>query len=155
MGGLRRYLPWTFGLMLIATLAISGIPPLSGFFSKDEILAAAFGRGEQDPIWRLFWAMGLVAAFLVSVIPAMIHQFQVLVHDFPGYFATLQDRSARFRVFSDRFHLTSKIQGLLTSLPGRLGSRIRASKSTTASYSLLVRIHSLSVWRTASFSAEA
>jgi predicted PurR-regulated permease PerM len=65
---------------------------------------------------------GLVAAFLVSVIPAMIHQFQALVHDFPGYFATLQERSARLRGFSDRFHLTSKIQDLLTSLPGRLGS---------------------------------
>ena len=45
MGGLRRYMPWTFGLMLIATLAIAGIPPFSGFFSKDEILAAAFARG--------------------------------------------------------------------------------------------------------------
>ena len=67
-------------------------------------------------------AGGLVAAFLVSVIPAMIHQFQVLVHDFPGYFASLQERSAQFRVFSDRFHLTSKIQGVLASLPGRLGS---------------------------------
>jgi predicted PurR-regulated permease PerM len=65
---------------------------------------------------------GLVAAFLVSVIPAMVHQFQALVHDFPGYFATLQERSARFRVFSDRYHLTSRIQSLLTSLPGRLGS---------------------------------
>ena len=67
-------------------------------------------------------AGGLVAAFLVSVIPAMIHQFQALVHDFPGYFASLQHRSARLRVLSDRFHLTSRIQGLLTSLPGRLGS---------------------------------
>ena len=67
-------------------------------------------------------AGGLVAAFLVSVIPAMVHQFQVLVHDFPGYFASLQERSAQFRVFSDRFHLTSKIQGVLASLPGRLGS---------------------------------
>jgi NADH-quinone oxidoreductase subunit L len=66
MGGLRRYMPWTFALMLIGTLAISGIPPLSGFFSKDEILAAAFGRGERDPIWKLFWAMGLVAAFLTA-----------------------------------------------------------------------------------------
>jgi predicted PurR-regulated permease PerM len=65
---------------------------------------------------------GLVAAFLVSVIPAMVHQFQALVHDFPGYFATLQERSARFRVFSDRYHLTSRIQSVLTSLPGRLGS---------------------------------
>jgi NADH-quinone oxidoreductase subunit L len=66
MGGLRRHLPWTFVLMLIATLAISGIPPLSGFFSKDEILAAAFGRGERDPIWKLFWAMGLLAALLTA-----------------------------------------------------------------------------------------
>jgi predicted PurR-regulated permease PerM len=65
---------------------------------------------------------GLAAAFLVSVIPAMIHQFQALVHDFPGYFASLQERSARLHVLSDRFHLTSKIQGFLTSLPGRLGS---------------------------------
>ena len=47
MGGLRRYMPWTFGLMLIATLAIAGIPPFSGFFSKDEILAAAFARGRE------------------------------------------------------------------------------------------------------------
>src|SRR5262245_24624738 len=67
-------------------------------------------------------AAGLVTAFLVSVIPAMIHQFQLLVHDFPGYFASLQERSARLHVVSDRFHLPSKIQGLLTSLPGRLGS---------------------------------
>ncbi len=66
MGGLRRYMPWTFVLMLIATLAIAGIPPLSGFFSKDEILAAAFGRGESSPIWRVFWAMGLLAALLTA-----------------------------------------------------------------------------------------
>ncbi|MFL5478514.1 MAG: NADH-quinone oxidoreductase subunit L, partial [Gemmatimonadaceae bacterium] len=44
MGGLRRYLPVTCALMWIATLAISGIPPLSGFFSKDEILGAVFAR---------------------------------------------------------------------------------------------------------------
>ena len=43
-------------------------------------------------------AGGLVAAFLVSVIPAMIHQFQALVHDFPGYFASLQERSLAFVV---------------------------------------------------------
>src|SRR4029079_2141179 len=40
MGGLRQYLPITWILMWIATLAIAGIPPLSGFFSKDEILGA-------------------------------------------------------------------------------------------------------------------
>jgi predicted PurR-regulated permease PerM len=67
-------------------------------------------------------AMGLVAAFLLSVIPAMVDQFQALVQDFPHYIANLQDRSARFRQLSDRFNLTNQIQGLLASLPGRLGT---------------------------------
>jgi predicted PurR-regulated permease PerM len=67
-------------------------------------------------------AAGLVAAFLVSVIPAMVHQFQTLVDDFPGYLASLQERSARFRALSDRFNLTSRIQDLLANLPGQLGS---------------------------------
>jgi predicted PurR-regulated permease PerM len=67
-------------------------------------------------------ALGLAAAFLVAVIPAMVHQFQVLAHDLPDYLARLQDRSARFRELSDRFHLTSQIEGLLASLPARLGN---------------------------------
>jgi predicted PurR-regulated permease PerM len=67
-------------------------------------------------------AGGLVAAFLVSVIPALVHQFEALVRDFPGYLASLQERSARFRGLSDRFQLTSRIQDLLAGLPGRLGS---------------------------------
>jgi NADH-quinone oxidoreductase subunit L len=66
MGGLRRYMPVTFWLMLIATLAIAGIPPFSGFFSKDEILAAAFARGAGTPVYYLFYAMGLVAALLTA-----------------------------------------------------------------------------------------
>ena len=66
MGGLRRYMPVTFGLMLIATLAIAGIPPFAGFFSKDEILAAAFARGADTPIYYVFYAMGVVAALLTA-----------------------------------------------------------------------------------------
>jgi len=66
MGGLRRWMPWTSALMWIATLAIAGIPPFSGFFSKDEILAAAFARGTAQPIWLLFWALGLIAALLTA-----------------------------------------------------------------------------------------
>ena len=41
MGGLRKSIPWTYGTMLAATLAIAGTPGFSGFFSKDEILLAA------------------------------------------------------------------------------------------------------------------
>ena len=66
MGGLRQYMPVTFGLMLIATLAIAGIPPFAGFFSKDEILAAAFARGEGQPIYYVFYGMGVLAALLTA-----------------------------------------------------------------------------------------
>ena len=48
----------TFWLMLIATLAIAGIPPFSGFFSKDEILAAAFARGAEQPVYYVFYGDG-------------------------------------------------------------------------------------------------
>ena len=66
MGGLRKYMPWTFALMGLATLAIAGIPPFSGFFSKDEILATAFARGSDNPMYYLFYAMGLVAAGITA-----------------------------------------------------------------------------------------
>jgi NADH-quinone oxidoreductase subunit L len=66
MGGLARYMPWTAVLMWIATLAIAGVPPLAGFFSKDEILTAAFARGTTNPVWLVFWVFGLAAALLTA-----------------------------------------------------------------------------------------
>jgi len=60
MGGLRKLTPVTFWTFLIATLAIAGFPPLSGFFSKDEILWHAFKQS------RLLWAIGFVAAGMTS-----------------------------------------------------------------------------------------
>src|SRR6185503_15334891 len=67
MGGLKQWLPVTCGLMWIATLAIAGVPPFAGFFSKDEILAATFARGAEQPIYYVFYAMATVAAFLTAV----------------------------------------------------------------------------------------
>ncbi len=66
MGGLARYMPWTAGLMWMATLAIAGIPPFAGFFSKDEILGAAFAEASVHPLWYAFWAMGIAAALLTA-----------------------------------------------------------------------------------------
>jgi NADH-quinone oxidoreductase subunit L len=63
MGGLRASMPVTFWTMLVATLAIAGIPPLSGFFSKDEILWGAFDGPHAQP---LLGAVGYVAAFLTA-----------------------------------------------------------------------------------------
>jgi predicted PurR-regulated permease PerM len=66
--------------------------------------------------------LGLVAAFLQSVIPTMAEQFQAMVKDFPHYLASLQHRSAGVRQISGRYHLTSQISKLFASLPGRLSS---------------------------------
>jgi NADH-quinone oxidoreductase subunit L len=66
MGGLYAFLPRTGALMWIATLAIAGIPPLAGFFSKDEILGAAYARGAVQPLWYLYWALGIATALLTA-----------------------------------------------------------------------------------------
>jgi len=61
MGGLRKYLPVTFATFLIGTLAISGLPPFAGFFSKDEILANTFA--ENKIVWALAFLASLLTAF--------------------------------------------------------------------------------------------
>jgi NADH-quinone oxidoreductase subunit L len=60
MGGLRKKLPITFITMLIGTIAIAGLPPFSGFFSKDEILAHVFEYN------KVMWAIGVFTAFLTA-----------------------------------------------------------------------------------------
>lgn len=69
MGGLRKYMPHTAITFLIATLAISGIPLLAGFFSKDEILLYAFQAGFLGGMhWAyLVWFIGLVTAVLTAI----------------------------------------------------------------------------------------
>jgi NADH-quinone oxidoreductase subunit L len=59
-------MPWTFAMMALATLAIAGVPPLAGFFSKDEILAAAFARGGLTPVYLVAWVLGLLAALCTA-----------------------------------------------------------------------------------------
>src|SRR2546428_14138368 len=61
MGGLRREIPWTFWTMTAGTLAIAGIPLLSGFFSKDQILWKAW----SSPFGS--WAYWLVAIFTALI----------------------------------------------------------------------------------------
>ncbi len=61
MGGLRKYLPRTFPAFLAGALAISGIPLLSGFFSKDAILTSAFANGHYA-----VWGLGIAGAVLTA-----------------------------------------------------------------------------------------
>ena len=80
MGGLRAAMPWTWVLMWIATLAIAGVPPFAGFFSKDEILTAVFARARESTLADAHWlglpgnvvlyacyVLGLVAALMTAV----------------------------------------------------------------------------------------
>jgi NADH-quinone oxidoreductase subunit L len=61
MGGLKKELPVTYKTFLIGTIAIAGLPPLAGFFSKDEILWKTFSSGHT-----ILWFLGVVAAFLTA-----------------------------------------------------------------------------------------
>jgi len=76
MGGLRTYIPWTFMTMGIATLAIAGIPPFAGFWSKDEILWKAFSSDHGS--W-VFWLIGVITAFITS-----FYMFRLLFMTFFG-----------------------------------------------------------------------
>src|SRR6476659_2325256 len=74
MGGLWRRIRWTHATMLIGAIAISGIPPLAGFFSKDEILGAAFNNG-----FVVVWFIGLVVAVMTG-----LYMFRLMGKTFYG-----------------------------------------------------------------------
>ncbi len=76
MGGLRKKIPITFATLLVATLAISGIPGLAGFFSKDEILWKAYSSPYGSPV---LWAVGWITAGLTA-----FYMFRLLFLTFWG-----------------------------------------------------------------------
>jgi NADH-quinone oxidoreductase subunit L len=76
MGGLARNLPWTYRAFLIGALALAAVPPFSGFFSKDSILASAANAGTLG--WTL-WGVGAVGAFLTA-----LYTFRLLFVVFKG-----------------------------------------------------------------------
>jgi NADH-quinone oxidoreductase subunit L len=76
MGGLRKRMPWTFWTFLIGTVAIAGIPPFAGFFSKDAILWGAWNYATYG---RVLWAVGVIAACFTS-----FYMFRLLILTFYG-----------------------------------------------------------------------
>jgi len=81
MGGLRKKMPITFVTFLIATLAISGVPGFSGFYSKDMILAAAleFGMKSANPLHMIFFIGALFTAGLTA-----FYMFRLVILTFFG-----------------------------------------------------------------------
>jgi NADH-quinone oxidoreductase subunit L len=80
MGGLRRSIPWTYGTMLVASLAIAGAPGFSGFFSKDEILLAARSGPHAN---LLLYTLGIFTAGLTSFY--IFRLFILTFHGAPRY----------------------------------------------------------------------
>ena len=76
MGGLRHEMRWTYRTFLAGTLAIAGIPPLAGFFSKDAVLWAAWNSPDYG---KLLWAIGVIAAGFTS-----FYMFRLLILTFYG-----------------------------------------------------------------------
>jgi NADH-quinone oxidoreductase subunit L len=104
MGGLRKRVPITFWTMTMGVLAISGIPPLAGFFSKDEILFRAFTS--DNPLGKLLWLVGLITAGMTS-----FYMFRLWFKTFfgPEHFdehATLEDHGAPVHAHSDTHAVT-------------------------------------------------
>jgi NADH-quinone oxidoreductase subunit L len=76
MSGFRRAMPFTYGCMIVGGLALSGIPPFSGFFSKDEILSLLFERGGWHAVLGV---LGYLGAFLTA-----IYTFRMIFRAFHG-----------------------------------------------------------------------
>lgn len=84
MGGLRKYMPSTYKTFLIATIAIAGIPPLAGFFSKDEIVIHAFNMGFGEfagAMYFILWGVATITAFLTA-----FYMFRLTYTTFHGTF---------------------------------------------------------------------
>ena len=86
MGGFRKVMPFTYGCMIIGGLALSGIPPFSGFWSKDEIISLEFERGGWHTILGV---LGYLGAFLTA-----IYTFRMIFRAFHGRCAR-RPRSSR------------------------------------------------------------
>jgi len=76
MGGLRHHMPWTYRTFLTGTIAIAGIPPFAGFFSKDAVLWGAWNYANYG---RVLWFVGVVAAGFTS-----FYMFRLLILTFFG-----------------------------------------------------------------------
>jgi len=80
MGALSKKIPVTYGTMLAATLAIAGIPPLAGFFSKDEILGKTFERSHA--LWFIGWiTAGLTALYMFRLLFLTFHGASRVPHE--------------------------------------------------------------------------
>jgi NADH-quinone oxidoreductase subunit L len=110
MGGLRKKLPVTFLTFLIATIAISGIPPFAGFFSKDEILAHVFEHN------KLLWVIGVLGSLMTS-----FYMFRLLFLTFFGTFRGTHEQEHHLHESPASMTVPLIILAVLSALGGFIG----------------------------------
>lgn len=110
MGGLRKFLPLTFWTFLIGTIAISGIPPFAGFFSKDEILAHVYEHS------KLMWGLGVLTSFMTS-----FYMFRLLFLTFFGPFRGTAHQREHLHESPASMTLPLGILAVLSAVGGLIG----------------------------------
>ena len=110
MGGLKKYLPITFGTFAIATIAIAGIPPFAGFFSKDEILGHAYEYN------KFFWFLGVLGSLLTA-----FYMFRLFYLTFYGKFRGTEKQQHHLHESPKTMTLPLMVLAVLAVLGGFLG----------------------------------
>lgn len=110
MGGLRKALPVTFMTMLLGTIAISGLPPFSGFFSKDEMLAHVY---EHSPA---LWFIGMVTSMLTA-----FYMFRLMFITFWGSFRGTHEQEHHLHESPKSITIPLIVLAALSVLGGLIG----------------------------------
>ena len=110
MGGLKKKLPVTHLTFLLGCIAIAGIPPFSGFFSKDEILAAAYAK---NPI---YWGLGVAGAAMTA-----FYMFRLYATTFLGKFRGTQDQEHHIHESPKSMTIPLMVLALLSVVGGLVG----------------------------------
>lgn len=123
MGGLRKALPVTFITFFIGCLAISGIPPFAGFFSKDEILSHVYEHSKP------MWAVGLFTSFLTA-----FYMFRLLFLAFFGEFRGTEEQKHHLHESPASMTLPLVVLAVLAAVGGFLGAPMLLGKHYLANY---------------------
>jgi len=110
MGGLRKKLPLTFLTMMVGTIAIAGIPPFSGFFSKDEILAHVYEHN------KVFWVIAVIGAMFTS-----FYMFRMMYLTFNGSFRGTTDQEHHLHESPASMTIPLIVLAVLSALGGLIG----------------------------------
>lgn len=110
MGGLRKKLPVTFLTMMIGTIAIAGLPPFSGFFSKDEILAHVYEHN------KIFWVIAVIGAMFTS-----FYMFRMMYLTYNGSFRGTTDQEHHLHESPASMTIPLIVLAVLSALGGVIG----------------------------------